>query len=431
MQVLKTLSVAIGLLWSLPLPALWAMESDWLSVEQDLRENVDYYYVGDVKIMPQTGHLKATWRIGMEHAENGTVSFMLRETLQVTSVQGAGVKGFVTTPLNDENRLQRIDVDLSVQDGGSGSFIEIEYAGVLLPTPMENGINHIGTDYIELNVDSFWFPIDARFNKLLKARFFVSAGDGWDAISTGTVTKSGNRLLVDNEDPFLDIAVTMAPSFTVIEGDGYSFYDLRKNGGSLDVLSRAVEDCYGFLNERFGVHSKLTGARFILHDRPESGYARKKYIALSSVEKSRPESLTGFVCHELAHYWSSYGKFDTVENWLNESFAVYAELMAVRHVFGVETYKATLRRYKEQIEGKSLPSVWTANDQSRRPYLVNYRKGPLALARLEQYLGQDAFLSFISNYMTGKVRTTPELLAILEKIGGKNARDWFEVELGK
>ncbi len=72
------------------------------------------------------------------------------------------------------------------------------------------------------------------------------------------------------------------------------------------------------------------------------------------------------------------------------------------------------------------PSIWTPDDPQRRPFEVNYKKAPLALARLETEIGPEAFDRLVVRYMTDPIDDTPALLAALEEEAGADARSWFE-----
>ena len=418
-------------IWKLAKLSLVALFFSLQGVQAQATAINDYHYTGQVIAKPNTGFIKADWKIQLLSAPKQNISFALRDTLTVIKVAGPIVKSSSISSMGEGSNLNQIDIELNTALPVKEHYISISYQGVLLPTPMTNRINHIGNDYIELNIDSFWFPINNEFNKLLTTEFTFSTGDKWQAISTGEVQINEQTAFVKNSDPFIDIAITLAPHFKKTKGNGYQLYDLRTKDNDTAILSDAANHCYSFLNQTFGKTSPLPNAHFILHNRPESGYARKGYIALSSINKFQPEDLTGFVCHELSHFWSSYGKFDTVENWLNESFAVYAELMAIRSIYGDQAYQSNLKKFSSQIENKNLPPIWTKEDQSRKPYLVNYRKGPLAIAALEKKLGRDKFLPVIQRYMNEKVQTTPQLFNIVEEVAGKESRAWFAKKLAE
>lgn len=392
-----------------------------------LQAQVNYHYDGKVTISPDQGYIKARWKISFITTPNKHIKFFLRDTLNVIEVNGSTILDTKIIASNDNN--QSIEITLKEDIAVNTDFITITYDGVLLPEPMENKINSINKDYVELNVDSFWFPIDNTFNKQITANFSVDTGKDWQAITTGSVRYAHNKVYINNASPFLDISMTLAKSFSKTGDARFTIYDLRKTVANMDVLQSAIKQCYEFLNRRFGENVPLPKGKFILHERPSSGYARQTYIALSSIEKRSTEDLTGFVCHELSHFWASKGNFSTVENWLNESFAVYTELMAIRSIFGSNAYDDFISRFNKQILNKNLPSVWSVDDQSRRPYLVNYRKGPLLLAALEVRIGRPLFLKFIKAYMTNEIDTTPKLIQLIKEISGEKHSQWFMKEL--
>jgi len=121
----------------------------------------------------------------------------------------------------------------------------------------------------------------------------------------------------------------------------------------------------------------------------------------------------------------------TVENWLNESFADYVAIMGMRDALGETVFEERLARYQRQIDNASsdLPPVWTPGLTARPPYLVAYRKGPLALSRAEALIGREAFARFIQAFMQARVSTTPHMLDVFEAVGGADARARFEAIL--
>jgi Peptidase family M1 domain len=392
----------------------------------------DYHYYGDMTINPDSGYISLNWQISVVDAYETTITFMLRNTLENIILSGDAVKEVsVTTPAN-QGPFHYIEITLNPQQGQELRVINIGYDGVLLPEPMENRINTIASDYVELNVDSFWHPIDSRFDKHLTAEMDVHIGEGWTGLTTGNMVNTADGGSFINEIPSLDIPFAFSKSFRVYQYDNFTLYDHRPNDYGIDELEKAAQNCFAYLNGQFGDRMPLPTGRFLLTTRESSGYSRKNYIALTDIGETEPVALTQFVCHELAHYWSSGGNFGTVENWLNETFADYVANMAMRETFGEDAFVNRMERYVEQIEDKELPAIWiTDGSRERLPYLVNYRKGPLLLYRLEKRIGADRFSAFLYRYMVGGINTTPDLIAALKDTAGQAARDWFVDELSK
>ena len=138
-----------------------------------------------------------------------------------------------------------------------------------------------------------------------------------------------------------------------------------------------------------------------------------------------------FVCHEFAHFWARGGRFNTVDNWINESYAEYLGTMAVRTYLGQDAFEAMVEGYRKQIAGEDLPHIWKPGDTERLPYLVNYRKGTLALHRLEQRLGEEQFLAFTQELFRSREKSTPMMLDTLESMAGTESRAFFEAVLAE
>lgn len=402
--------------------AIWADDQD----EQPLA----YHYQGTMQVEPEVGQIALEWRIEVFDTTLQDITFALRDSLKDIRVTGPWVATQGVRPLQEGSGMQALK--LTLKPGEGYRYIDVSYHGVLLPDPMPNGINHIGADYIELNVDSFWHPIDMRFNQYLTSEVQVTLPQNWRGVTGGMILRQGDDLIIRNDIPSLDISFTLSPHFKETQLPDFAIYDLREKSEDTDKMITAARQCYDYLQPRYGQKLTLPEGRFVLHDRAESGYSRYNYIALSSIAGRDQSHVTGFLCHELTHFWSRHGNFGSVENWLNESFAVYTELMAIRHYFGTEVFQQRLDRLEERIAAKpELPNIYDGENMARRPYLINYGKGPIALHALEQRIGADAFQQFMMSYMAGAVKTTPELLEILEAQTDLDTRQWFADALAK
>lgn len=393
----------------------------------------DYAYTGTLDIDDQTGHIKADWQIAVLDENETAVTFLLRDTLGDIKVTGSEVADVEISKQEGFGSFWAAAVTLSKPASGADEkprTIHFSYSGIPIPEPMDNRINAIEPGRVELNVDSFWFPIDSRFNKQLSADVTIHIGEGWQGVTTGDAIaiEDGFRLL--NTDPRIDIAFSLSRSFHITQAEGYTIYDQRAQHKGTDKLVAAAGQCREFLNARFGQEYPLPVSKLLITERPSSGYARENYIAFTDVSETRPEPLTRFVCHEMAHYWSAGAKFDTVDNWINESFAEYLGVMAVREYFGQAAYEEMLESFATQIADMDLSHIWKKGDTERGHDRIAYRKAPLALARLENTLGEALFLDFVRAYFNSTDKTTEGLLQALESVAGADQATAFENVLG-
>jgi len=390
-----------------------------------------YHYSGEIKFKPKQGFINVNWQIKVNKPDQKNISFLLRSTLNNVNVSGKQVSSFSISESQIGKEYQQIDISFTPAKNNEDRVINVDYQGVLLPEPMSNQINQISANAIELNVDSFWLPMDSRFNQLFTTDLDITIEKDWQPVGAGiiTTTRTGYRLI--NNKPSIDISFALSKSYMVSQMPGYTLFDLRETKSGIKKLTSSIDFCVKQLNAKYGKNDPLNNFKFTINNRPESGYARGNYIALTDITNTSPERLTQFVCHEIAHHWSGNGKFDTEENWLNEAFAEYVGMMMLREKFGQEAFEQRVSQFQKQIEGKELDPIWTAETTVRPKYLVSYRKAPLALWKLEKKIGKDLFERFIQLYMTSNTASTETLLQQLLQVTNKNTQHWFMEQLAQ
>ena len=406
----------------------WAMALTLLIVGTARAEfgNAIYHYEGELTVDVETGFVDLDWRISVLDDTAETLTFLLGPSLENIVVGGAA-SGFEVAP---QGPFQAVTIALDPQTETTPRTVEIRYDGILFPEPPGNDINAITPERVELTVDGFWLPLDATFQGFLTADITVDVGAPWQGVAFGDVERLPTGVRIRNIEAALDISFTLAPAFRVVREDGFTIHDLRDTDDGSSRLIEAASFCFGYLDPLYGARDPLPDAQFVIHRRDESGYNRRSYIALTDISGDDAEALTQFLCHELSHHWSMGANFNTVENWLNESFADYAANMALRARFGEADFLARMNRYQAQIAGEALPPIWVPGATQRGPYLVNYRSGPIALWNLETRIGRPRFAAFMRRYMVDGINTTPELLNMLGEVAGQDAQAWFQNELG-
>lgn len=404
MRVVKPLLILVGLL---------SLSSANLAA--------DYHYKGELKIDTATSYIEAVWHIELLNPGEEKRTFYIRDTLKRPKVSSNDIIETNIEKVSGFADFWAIHVTMKKTVADRKQYIQIAYEGTLLPEPLPNKINSITPDVVELNVDSFWFPMDASFSKLLSADVTIAIEGKWQAISTGETKSNLNKVTISNKDPRLDIAFTLAREPKLIEGTRYTIFDLRKESMGIGALTETADECSSNLDQLFGNKRSLPVSKIVITDRKESGYARENYIVLTDIGKYSLGHLTLFLCHEFAHFWAKGANFSSEENWLNEALAEYAALVSVRRILGYDTYNSLLEQFKKQIEGKDLPAIWQEGATKRGPYLVLYRKGPLALVKFENQFGERHTIEIVRRFFNQPIKTTPALLEIVRDIAGKSA----------
>jgi hypothetical protein len=160
------------------------------------------------------------------------------------------------------------------------------------------------------------------------------------------------------------------------------------------------------------------------------GYARPGLIVVSegrvlrSLEEDPGTSFLHGHAHEAAHFWWRFGEGQG--DWINEAFAEYFALLAVRAIQGEDEFRKILDREREDVRGLSadapaLAVVPFGNDGPG--YTIRYHKGALMLDAFRRRLGDDAFLRACRRFyerIEGRSVGTPDFRAHWREVLGND-----------
>lgn len=131
--------------------------------------------------------------------------------------------------------------------------------------------------------------------------------------------------------------------------------------------------------------------------------------------------------HEVSHFWWNRGNDFTMEKWLQESFAQYSKLMYLRDTEGQEKFKESIEELKNAAV--NLPPLLGYDRFGSNWSSMLYVKGPYLLYQLEQKISAEKFLQFLNELNAQETATTKHLLEVLEKVAGRESKEWFYKKL--
>lgn len=424
-------TTGMGYWIALPMAAILGLAASSALATDLAVGDADLSYTGSVAMRPDTGSLQAGWTIQIRDDDLQTISFALNSSFGTARVSGDDVRD-VTSALDPrfDGFVRLYDVELAPSVSGRDRIVRFTYGGPLFGEEPPLPINTLDPDKVELTVDSFWFPFDARFETDLIANLRILIAGDWSGVGVEMIEPIKGGFKIRQDVPSFDIAFSLLSSSTVVRAPGYVIHDARadQSGAKLPELTQALEFCTGFLNDFAGPAGPLPQASIIVTGRPDGGYSRGTLIALTDIENEDEEALHQFICHELAHYWS-HANAGGPENWINEGVADYLANMGVRDALGEDVFQARMARYAEQLKGRDLPPIRPPDATDRPPFLNMYRAAPLALQALEERMGRADFARFMRAMMVEQTATTPDLLAGLEGVAGAETRAWFAERL--
>ncbi|PYO95086.1 MAG: hypothetical protein DMD62_03015 [Gemmatimonadetes bacterium] len=284
--------------------------------------------------------------------------------------------------------------------------------------------------YVELGLDNLWFPVPPNVTSRRFTYHMIVRSDlrTSELVSNGSVRKTEDDWLVTSTTPDIDIDLVFSPNIKIV-ADTAGGYDLRiasTNPAEDDApaLLAHIRHSLDFLNRLLGAADPLRRVTAVV--RPYSvegqgGYARNGYFVMTKGRNTGDD--LHYVAHELSHHW--WLQAGRREAWLNESFAEYTAMMAIRSLSGPMVFDALMREKEQQSQG--LPPIY-GFDRAAAPRLAPgmfYRKGPVVLHQLETELGESVFMRFLQAVIAARVKDTDTLVNVLARVASQDVADRF------
>jgi hypothetical protein len=320
------------------------------------------------------------------------------------------------------------------QEYNRDPIIRIKYQGLLKDIAW-NTTNMLTTEWIELGSFSAWFPFNPEYGDF-RYKVQVSIEEGYNVSGMGEIEeKADGKWEIIQDYPVSDIVLVASRELKTMNyvDDQYQIridYVLMKDE-EVEALVEDVKFILQLYNRWFHASSERYTIVIVPPFPDRGSYFRRGFIALLQPVPGLESGITTFqlLAHELAHDWWSGANTNNWEDWLNESFAEYSCLMAIREKFGNEIFKDWID-YKT-FASKNAEPVIGCGESIRTSYSTRYDKGPVALNYLEIMLGKEKFIEVLRGINESNVTTTDELLDKLEEATSLQTKEQFEDELKK
>jgi hypothetical protein len=382
-------------------------------------------YDGVVTVSPESSSIAALWTIRLPRRGTAldSVSFYLNKRLRVSQVSG-DVASYRDTLRLD---FRRLTVLIPPGDANTFASIQIGYSGVI--GVEDDNINGVTPQWVELGLDSFWLPVVDDFVHTITGTVRIALPPGWTIASSGTVSSSAGVHTLTQTVPLIDIAFSASPAFKVAESARGRVYFVNARDSTVSRVTSTAQRCGDYLDARYGQPRALPPLRIVVAPRPGPGYARTNYIVITPTAEMSASGLTRFLCHEVAHFWSTGAIASGPDNWLNEGFAEFVSARAVRDLLGQVAYDSVAAQWQRNAEGQ--PAIWTGPTGRRPGPRVSYSKAPFLLHRLEGRIGAATMDTLLRRFLTEPIRTTPGVVELVRAVAGEAEANWLLEELGK
>jgi hypothetical protein len=308
-------------------------------------------------------------------------------------------------------------------------LLRLKYSGPLKDLTSKWKTNRVTWEWTELGLYSAWFPVNFDYGEFTYS-VSVKVPDEQKVVGLGKVSRTtGGWLLVEKEKVY-DIVIIASPRLKrdlFKQGElSIGLHYVELNQAFKDYLRENVPWLLSNFQSWFGGASRRRITIVVLPKlrvKQGGGYARTGFVVLPPEEKPDEESFR-YIAHEIAHLWWMHAPY--WEDWLNESFAEYSALMALRERFGDETFHEFLARKSERIKDLALPPIFGLRREDENAFNVLYNKGPVILSKLESKVGKQTLIRILRESSKRKVRLTSEFMDILSSASSQKNRNWFE-----
>jgi hypothetical protein len=406
-------------------------------------------YVLDVRLDPERGHLSASARVSVRLADGASaLSFDLHETFRILecSVDGKPVRcvRLEPPPGGGAPASRRVTATLPSAPRRGLVRLEIRYEGKLRNLPSWGQPNAegpfmddaLGPDRVELALYSAWYP-SFGFGPTFDVDMDLAIPRGWGVTCIGrergrresreeTATRwearSVNDVVVVASPKLRAKVIDTSAGRVLIHHTRLPEAFLLKEGRETEQTLRLFS----------GILGESAGGQTVQHVYSPrewgQGFARPGLIVVSEGRVLRAlaeDPQTSFLhghAHEAAHFWWRFGVGQG--DWINESFAEYFALLAVRSIRGEDEFGKILDDERKDVRGlpadaPALAVVPFGNDG--HGYTIRYHKGALMLDAFRRRLGDDAFLRACRRFyekIEGRSVGTPDFRAHWREVLG-------------
>ncbi len=399
-------------------------------------EQISLYNI-DVCVLPKSKALKAKVNLDYYNSIDSTqhLKFYIHKDIIIKSITCNHLESYTVgddveewCPFVLESKVIEIKLAKPISKGETLA-IQFDYSGVI-DVVTQYGVNRISEEWVELGLYTPWFPLKPT---LELARFDVrlNIDDAYSLISSYAKKVAGAWLLqIDKPQMDCTLLALKTNEFALtrietLEIKSYAASDAHRGiAASIGQLAGAITAIYS----EFGPLSQEQITFVVLPRDDGGGYCRPDMIVLTA-DDAKPNDLNYFkyIAHELAHLWWGRAYANSWEDWLNESFAEYSALMAVRAIHGEVEFSQIIERYISK--SKDLPAIEGMNRDNEKAYAVLYQKGPTLLYALECKIGRDGFLRLLQILYSENVITTQGLLETIIKLFDQEIALWFSALL--
>ncbi len=407
------------------------------NAEQPDEESFVYSYNIKADLQPYEHLLTASGTMTFDILKDNTDSivFYLYHGLDVKSLTGNHLADYTYAqdsvgyyrPLPDAAPIT-IRFNNALNEGDRFS-IDFEYAGEITQTRFPS-IQFDG-DWVEIGWMCPWFPYHPDY-PLFTFSLDLGIDTTYTVVTIGETEKNSHRWSAWSKEPVNDILVTAARGLKSVERNQEDCHvELHYKYAYDAPIDSILNDAIWFLQtyqDWFDGNREKDISILIAPRQAGGGYSRTGFIVYRVTERNytyRDFYFMG-ISNEIARIWWSNAPVNSWENWLNESFAEYSTLMAVRERYGAQDYNALIYKKSGFVQRLNPGPISEFEPGGVMSFPMLYNKGPVLLHKLEAKIGNDKFIALLRELIRSDVSSTDEFLNVVERVEGIEVRQMLE-----
>ena len=286
--------------------------------------------------------------------------------------------------------------------------------------------NSFDEKWIELGGYSAWFPYNAE-ERSFTHTVNVAIDKEFKVSGSGIVTrnKSGWQIVQNQKSSDIVLLASKNLQTQILQQNDATIrldYIDFENEKAV-ALATTAKQFLGYYEKLFGASGGKYLTFAINPTKNVTSYSRIGFISFQ-VKGMTDEELSLQIGHELGHLWWRNAGSATWEDWLNESFAEYSAVLAMREKYGADYVARRIEKYRQEI--KDVPPVYELNRDDKFAGLALYRKGPVILSDFSKSVGEQVFLDLLKETSAQKISNTATFLKLVEAKISVQAREELE-----
>jgi hypothetical protein len=406
------------------------------------------HYQAHLKVIPDEQFIEAEVTLTFRAPINGMDSaiFYLHKQLEVKSLTGDHLVDYcfdtkTPSPIQFMPEAGTLHLGFAKPlEKGEIIRLRFEFGGKVTMWP-EWSANVISETWTELGMYLPWFPFNGDYGDFTFS-VDVECDVAYQVRSYGEHVKHGDMWHFVWDHPTNDIIIVISKNIKsqTIEAEHclLNVHHVTLRDSTASMIGKDLSwilACFDswFLGEKRKEVSLIESPIQL-----GGGYSSRGLIVLGGLNDQKyvdhRQAYIRYLSHEAAHLWWWAAETSSWEDWLNESFAEYSALLAVKEMFGQDPFEKMLAEKSKAMLGSS--PIWglERNDYSTKEKMqeietVLYSRGPVLLHRLSTKIGQENFLVLCQEMISQNAKSTVQFLEVIGRLEGENAKHWMESTL--